>query len=147
MYHDGDNNDSCNERDPTLITTPKLTGAARSAPQSEELMQKVAERIANGESYRTACEVLDFNLNENKEYKGSYTAEYRRLQFQVRKAREAKKEKGEQDLAKLNEELVKQLETVTSQLQDVTRKYRVLQQKLNKCECEVHEKGRLFIYN
>ena len=128
------------------ITIPKMAGAA-SVPQSTELIQKVAERIANGESYRTACEVLDFNLNENKEYKGSYTAEYRRLQFQVRKAKEAKKEKGEQDLAKLNEELVKQLETVTSQLQDVTCKYRVLQQKLNKCECEVHEKGRLFIYN
>ena len=123
------------------ITTPKMAGAA-SVPQSTELIQKVAERIANGESYRSACEVLDFNLNENKEYKGSYTAEYRRLQFQVRKAREAKKEKGEQDLAKLNEELVKQLETVTSQLQDVTRKYRVLQQKLNKCECASSRKSR-----
>ena len=75
---------------------------------------------------------------------GCTTSEYKRLQFQVRKA---KKAKGEQDLAKLNEELVKQLETVKSQLQDVTYKYRVLQQKLNKCECEVHEKGRLFIYN
>ena len=80
-------------------------------------------------------------MNEDKEYKGCSTSDYKRLQFQVRKA------KDEQDLAKLNEELVKQLETVTSQLQDVTHKYRVLQQKLNKCECEVHEKGRLFIYN
>ena len=123
------------------ITTPKMAGAA-SVPQSTELIQKVAERIANGESYRTACEVLDFNLNENKEYKGSNSAEYRRLQFQVRKAKQAKKEKGEQDLAKLNEELVKQLETVTSQLQDVTHKYRVLQQKLNKCECASSRKSR-----
>ena len=73
---------------------------------------------------------------------GCTTSEYRRLQFQVRKAREAKKKKGEQDLAKLNEELVKQLETVTSQLQVVTHKYRVLQQKLNKCECASSRKSR-----
>ena len=91
MYHDGDNNDSCNERDPTLITTPKLTGAARSAPQSEELMQKVAERIANnGESYKHACEVLGFNLNVNKEYKGSNSSEYSRLKTQVRKLKNKK---------------------------------------------------------
>ena len=38
-------------------------------------------------------------------------------------------------------------EKVTSQLEYVTDQYRVLQEKLNKCECEVHEKGRLFIYN
>ena len=123
------------------ITTPKMTGVA-SAPQPIELIQKVAQRIANGEKYRTACVALGFNLNENKEYKGGTTTEYRRLQFQVRKAKRAKKAKGEQDLAKLNEELVKQLETVKSQLQDVTYKYRVLQQKLNKCECASSRKSR-----
>ena len=123
------------------LTPPKMTGTA-SAPQSIELIQKVAERIANGESYRNACEALGFNLNENKEYMGGTTTEYRRLQFQVRKAKRAKKAKGEQDLAKLNEELVKQLETVKSQLQDVTYKYRVLQQKLNKCECASSRKSR-----
>ena len=123
------------------LTPPKMTETA-SAPQSIELIQKVAERIANGGSYRTACEALGFNLNENKEYMGCTTSEYRRLQFQVRKAKEAKREKGEHDLAKLNEELVKQLETVTSQLEVVTHKYRVLQQKLNKCECASSRKSR-----
>ena len=80
-------------------------------------------------------------MNEDKEYKGCSTSDYKRLQFQVRKA------KDEQDLAKLNDHLVKELEKVTSQLEYLTDQYRVLQEKLNKCECEVHEKGRLFIYN
>ena len=62
-----------------VITTPKMSGAV-SAPQSTELIQKVAQRITNGESYRTACEALGFNLNENKEYKGSNTSDYSRLQ-------------------------------------------------------------------
>ena len=62
-----------------VITTPKMTGAV-SAPQSTELIQKVAQRITNGESYRSACEALGFNLNENKAYKGSNTSDYSRLQ-------------------------------------------------------------------
>ena len=49
--------------------------------------------------------------------------------------------------SKSKHDLVKQLEKVTSQLEYLTDQYRVLQEKLNKCECEVHEKGRLFIYN
>ena len=49
--------------------------------------------------------------------------------------------------SKSKHDLAKQLEKVPSQLEYVTDQYRVLQEKLNKCECEVHEKGRLFIYN
>ena len=139
VYHDGDNNDSCNERDPTLITTPKMTGAA-SAPQSTELIQKVAQRIANGEHYRTACEALGFNLNENKEYKGSNTSDYSRLQSQVRKLNDEQKRKL---LAKWNERLVEELKKVTSQLQYVTGQYRVLQEKLSKCECGSSRKRKI----
>ena len=51
------------------ITTPKMTGVA-SAPQPIELIQKVAQRIANGEKYRTVCVALGFNLNENKRVQG-----------------------------------------------------------------------------
>ena len=88
---DIDNIDLVSEDDSDgVITTPKMTGAA-SAPQSTQLIQKVAQRIANGEPYRTACEALGFNLNENKKYKGSRTPDYSRLQSQVRKIKDEQK--------------------------------------------------------
>ena len=123
------------------ITIPKMTGAA-SAPQSTELIQKVAQRIANGEHYRTACEALGFNLNENKEYKGCTTPDYSRLQSQVRKARKAKDEQ-KHPLAKWNERLVEELKKVTSQLQYVTGQYRVLQEKFNNCKCASSRKRKI----
>ena len=120
------------------ITTPKMAGAA-SVPQSTELIQKVAERIANGESYRNACEALGFNLNENKEYMGCTTSEYKRLQSQVRKAKDEKKKV----LAECNERLVKELRKVTFHLQYVTEQCRVLQGKLNECECASSRKRKI----
>ena len=119
-------------------TPPKVTGAA-SAPQSIELMQKVAQRIANGENYRDACEALGFNLNENKEYMGCTTSEYKRLQSQVRKAKDEKKKV----LAECNERLVKELRKVTFHLQYVTEQCRVLQEKLNECECASSRKRKI----
>ena len=120
------------------LTPPKMTETA-SAPQSIELIQKVAERIANGESYRTACKALGFNLNENKEYMGCTTSEYKRLQSQVRKAKDEKKKV----LAECNERLVKELRKVTFHLQYVTEQCRVLQEKLNECECASSRKRKI----
>ena len=116
-------------------TPPEMTGTA-SAPESLELIQKVAERIANGERYRTACEALGFNLNENKEYKGGNTPDYSRLQFQVRKVKDKQKKL-------LNERLVEELRKVTSQLQYVTEQYCVLQEQPNKCECGSSRKRKI----
>ena len=135
-YHDGDNNDSCNERDPTLITTPKTTGAA-SAPN--QLIQKVAQRIVNGEGYRTACEALSFNLNKDKEYMGYKTSDYSRLQHQVRKLKDEQRKVAVQ----WNERLVEQLKSVTHYLNSVLEQNRVLQEKLAKCVCGGSRKRKI----
>ena len=134
--HDGDNNDSCNERDPTLITTPKTTGAA-SAPN--QLIQKVAQRIVNGEGYQTACEALDFNLNKDKEYMGYKTSDYSRLQHQVRKLKDEQRKVAVQ----WNERLVEQLKSVTHHLNSVLEQNRVLQEKLDKCVCGGSRKRKI----
>ena len=123
-----------------VITTPKMTGAA-SAPQATELIQKVAQRISNGESYRIACEALGFNLNENKEYKGSFTSDYSRLQCQVRKI----KGKQNKSLAKTNVRLVEQVKDLTFQLKYVKEQYRILKEKLDKCECSSSRKRKIGI--
>ena len=120
------------------ITTPIMTGAAN-APQSTQLIQKVAQRIANGEKYRTACEALGFNLNENKKYKGSNTPDYSRLQSQVKKA----KDKKRKVLVKWTERLIEELKKVTFYLRYVTERYRVLQEKLGKCECASSRKRKI----
>ena len=134
-----------NLQSPTLHTpvapsTENFTSNLQSAPQSKELIQKVAERIANGERYRTACEALGFNLNENKEYKGGYTPDYSRLQYQVRKK---VKDKQKKLLVEQNERLVEELRKVTFHLQYVTEQYCVLQEKLNKCECGSSRKRKI----
>ena len=120
------------------ITTPKMTGAV-SAPQSTELIQKVAQRITNGESYRTACVTLGFNLNENKEYKGSNTSDYSRLRTQVKKARDEQRNV----LVQWTERLVEELKKVTFHLKYVTERYRLLQEKLDKCECASSRKRKI----
>ena len=150
-YHDGDNNDSCNERDPTLITTPKTTGAA-SAPN--QLIKKVAQRIVNGEGYQTACEALDFNLNKDKEYMGHKTSDYMRLQHQVRKLKDEQRKVS----AKWNNDcLVEHLKSVTYHLNSVLEQNRVLQEqnrvlqeqnrvlqeKLDKCVCGGSRKRKI----
>ena len=120
------------------ITTPKMTGAA-SAPQPTELIQKVAQRIANGERYRTVCVALGFNLNENKEYKGCNTSDYSRLQHEVRKV----KNEQNKHLAKMNVRLDEELEQAKLHLQYVTERCRVLQEKLDKCECGSSRKRKI----
>ena len=122
------------------ITTPKMTGAV-SAPQSTELIQKVAQRITNGESYQTACEALGFNLDENKAYKGSNTSEYSRLQCQVRKI----KAKQNKRLAKTNVRLVEQVKDLTFQLKYFKEQCRILKEKLEKCECPSSRKRKIGI--
>ena len=123
-----------------VITTPKMTGAV-SAPQSTELIQKVAQRITNGESYQTACEALGFNLDENKAYKGSNTSEYSRLQCQVRKI----KAKQNKRLAKTNVRLVEQVKDLTFQLKYFKEQCRILKEKLEKCECASSRKRKIGI--
>ena len=126
------------------ITTPIMTGAAN-APQSTQLIQKVAQRIANGEKYRTACEALGFNLNENKKYKGSNTPDYSRLQSQVRTIKDKKRKVlTNKRLAEMNVLcLVEELKKVTYHLNYVTERYRVLQEKLDKCECVSSRKRKI----
>jgi hypothetical protein len=125
------------------ITTPIMTGAAN-APQSTQLIQKLAQRIANGEKYRTACEALGFNLNENKKYKGSNTPDYSRLQCQVRTIKDKKRKVLTiKRLTEMNVRLVEELNKVTYHLNYVTERYRVLQEKLDKCECVSSRKRKI----
>ena len=123
-------------------TPPKMTGAA-SAPQSIELMQKVAQRIANGENYRDACEALGFNLNENNNYRGSNTSDYSRLKSQVRKVKNKKRKCDSKLLVERNMRLVEKLRKVTFHLQCVTERYRVLYDKLEKYECASSQKRKI----
>jgi len=89
-------------------------------------------------------------LNENKEYKGSNTSDYSRLQHQVRKAKDEQNKrvvKMNVSLAKMNVYLVEELKQVKSDLQSVMERCRVLQEKLDKCECGSSRKRKIHSIN
>ena len=74
-------------------------------------------------------------MNEDKEYKGSNTSDYSRLKSQVRKVKNKKRKCDSKLLVEWNKCLVEELRKVTFHLQSVTEQYRVLYEKLDKCEC------------
>ena len=99
--------------------------------------------VANGEHYRDVCVALGFNLDENKNYKGSNTSDYSRLQSQVKKLKNKKRKCDSKLLVERNMRLVKELKEVKLHLQRVMEQCRDLQEKLDKCECASSRKRKI----
>ena len=78
-------------------------------------------------------------MNEDKEYKGSNTSDYSRLQSQVRKVKDEQKK----FLVEWNECLVEELNKVTFHLNSALERNRVLQEKLDKCVCGGSRKRKI----
>ena len=82
-------------------------------------------------------------MNEDKEYKGSNTSDYSRLQSQVKKLTNKKRKCDNKLLVERNMRLVKELKEVKLHLQRVMEQRLYLQEKLDKCDCASSRKRKI----